>query len=78
MRMHDSRKGMKMNMDDFKSLSKEEQLSEVLNSTYLTSRIENNCVVNLYLLDDLFVEEFYDSRSNTVVRLRPSANIADF
>jgi hypothetical protein len=57
-----------INASTFYKMSYQQQADILLaNATYLLSRFEDNFIVDLYELDDILVEVFYESDSEDLV-----------
>ncbi|MDB5141071.1 MAG: hypothetical protein JWR12_2987 [Mucilaginibacter sp.] len=55
---------------DFNSLNANEKADAVWTGIFLTDREDNGLKVQLYSLNDFFVEVFYDPVANKILRFR--------
>lgn len=59
-----------MTINEFKKLSQKQQAIEIFNNgKHITIRHENGYIVNLYLVDDIFVEIWYKQERNQIDRI---------
>ena len=58
-----------MRKSDFDILSEREKMNIVLNGQYLVSRIENKLSVQLYAVEDFFVEVLYNPKFDNIVKI---------
>ena len=60
-----------MKMYEFRQLSKEEQANVTWAGVFLDVRTEDDLYILLYYVDEIFVEIYYSSATNEIVKLRP-------
>ena len=59
-----------MKVNEFNTLTYRDKIVSLLDSRYLTTRIEKGYIVNLYELYGFFVEEFYDCQKNRIITFK--------
>ena len=60
-----------MKMYEFKQLRKDEQADAAWAGVFLDVRTENDLYVLLYFVDEIFVEIYYSTVLNQIVKLQP-------